>query len=264
MNKDEMSDDAQLDAFLRGESGLARRLQAMPQPSPSAELDAAILEKVRASMAPVVREAANDPGAPGARPARSLGLRWRVPAGIAAMVLVGLFARQSYETSVGAVQVSLPQQERAEAARVQERAVTPATPPPPAELSVSVPATPQAKPQRQKPASRARTPEPVVQADASPAVAAPAPPAPVAAPMAAPSNDSLYRMAPDPAPLRANLAEKGGLYTAAQWIARMETLVKEGEELAAAREWMMFRARYPEYAAPAGLEAKMKELAKSE
>ena len=272
MNKDEMSDDAQFDAqfdaLLRGEGDLARRLQAMPQPSPSAELDAAILEKVRASMAPVVREAANDPVAPGARPARGLGMRWRVPAGIAATVLVGLFARQSYDTSVGAVQVSVPQQERLEAAVAQESAapVVPpaapaartASPTPPAELTESVQMTPQPKPQPQKAAARARLPEPVVEADA-PVVAAPAP-----APIAAPSNDSLNRTAPDPAPLRAYLSDQAGLYTPAQWITRIETLVKEGEELAAAREWIKFRERYPDYAAPADLETKMKELTKSE
>ena len=276
MSKDEMSDDARFDAFLRGEGELARRLQAMPQPSPSAELDAAILGKVRASMAPVVREAANDPVAPGPRQ-RGLGLRWRVPAGIAATVLVGLFARQSYETRVSAVQVSLSPQERAEAAIARARAAPAATPAmrsapaartasptPPAELPVSAQATPRPQPQLQKPASRARAPEPVVREDASRAEAAPAPPASVPVPIAAPSNDSLERTAPDPAPVRANLAATGGLYTAAQWITRMETLVREGEELAAACEWIMFRQRYPEYAVPPGLAAKMRELTEPE
>lgn len=267
MSKDEMSDDARFDAFLRGEGELARRLQAMPQPSPSAELDAAILGKVGASMAPVAREAANDPVAPGPRQ-RGLGLRWRVPAGIAATVLVGLFARQSYETSVSAVQVSLSPQERAEAAIVHERHVPPPTPP--AELPISVQELPRPEPRPQKPAPRARAPEAVVQADAGPvAVPPPAPvmapaPAPAPAPIAASSNESSFRMAPSSALSKADLADTGGLYSAAHWITRMEALVKDGEELAAAREWISFRERYPDYAAPADLEAKMKELTKSE
>ena len=272
MNKDEMSDDAHFDAFLRGEGELARRLQAMPQPAPSAELDAAILEKVRASLVPVVpvvpvtpevRQAANDPVAPGPRLARGLGMRWRVPAGIAATVLVGLFARQSYETSLGAVQVSLPPQNRAEAAIVRESAVPP--PAPPAELPMSVQETPQPKPRPQTSAPRVRAPEAVVHADARAVVPPPAPaPASAPPPMAAPPDNSLYKTAPRSASLKANLADTGGLYTAGEWIARMETLVRNGEELAAAREWIIFRQRYPEYAVPADLEAKMKELAKSE
>jgi hypothetical protein len=100
VNKDDMNDDAQFDAFLNGEGDLARRLQALPQPGPSAALDAAILARARAAMAQDSRPAAaNDSGDGTLAPRRTpgMGWRWRIPAGIAASVLVGLFAHQTFQ-----------------------------------------------------------------------------------------------------------------------------------------------------------------------
>jgi hypothetical protein len=105
VNKDDMSDDAELDAFLKGDDALARRLQALPQAVPSAALDAAILQRARDLMAQehaqeTRPQAANDAGANTAAPRRAgLGWRWRVPAGIAATVLAGVFANQAFRAS---------------------------------------------------------------------------------------------------------------------------------------------------------------------
>ena len=102
MNKDDMSDDAEFDAFLKGEGDLARRLQGLAQPGPSAALDAAILSSARAAMAHDARPvAANDSGNGMPAPKRSAGLgwRWRIPAGIAATVLAGVFANQTFQSA---------------------------------------------------------------------------------------------------------------------------------------------------------------------
>lgn len=93
-------DDAQFDAFLKGEGDLSRQLQSLAQPSPSAALDVAILERARLAIAGQGREAANDPGAVQRNNpylARGLGMRWRVPAGIAAAVLAGLIGQQAFQ-----------------------------------------------------------------------------------------------------------------------------------------------------------------------
>ncbi len=96
-----MSDDAEFDAFLKGEGLLAHKLQSLPQASPSAALDDAILQRARALMAQEARPpAANDPGIATPAP-RMAGLswRWRLPAGIAATVLAGVFAHQAFQAS---------------------------------------------------------------------------------------------------------------------------------------------------------------------
>ena len=99
-----MSDDAEFDAFLKGEDALSRRLQALPAAAPGAALDAAILQRARELMAQESRpQAANDAGDGGANPLPPrlgrLGWRWRIPAGIAATVLAGVFANQAYQAS---------------------------------------------------------------------------------------------------------------------------------------------------------------------
>jgi hypothetical protein len=104
MNNDEM-DDAEFEAFLKGEGELSSRLQALAQPSPSAELDAAILARATVDAARHARPAAaNDAGEADA-PTPQLGRlswRWRVPAGIAATVLVGVVANQTWRANEAA------------------------------------------------------------------------------------------------------------------------------------------------------------------
>ena len=166
-----MSDDAEFEAFLKGEGELSRRLQALDQPSPSADLDAAILGRIRTSMEQQQREAANDPGAPasGPRIAPVMGMRWRVPVGIAASVLVGLFATQAYQSNTSSDLVTVREQERAaDAVMKEEQAAVP--PPAAAEEKRAAAIAPAAD------AANEAVPAPVVQAvPAVPAAPAEAP-----------------------------------------------------------------------------------------
>ncbi len=99
-SKDDISvDDKDFDAFLQHEGELAQLLKTLPQPMPSADLDAAILAAAKAeleknpapqSVVPIpVTSAANDAGSPAAARVRpGLIRRWRVPLGLAASLLV--------------------------------------------------------------------------------------------------------------------------------------------------------------------------------
>ena len=101
MNSEDMN-DAELDAFLKGEDALSGELQAMQQASPSAELDAAILGRAQAQMARDSRAAAANDASDGVAskaPLSRLGLRWRVPAGIAATLMAGVLAHQAWQAS---------------------------------------------------------------------------------------------------------------------------------------------------------------------
>jgi hypothetical protein len=192
-----MSDDAEFDAFLKGEGELSRRLQAMPQAEPSAALDAAILNRARLAMAqeshPV---AANDAGESTAAPrlAQPFGQRWRVPAGIAATLLAGVFANQAFQS-----------ERRQEAALVAEISapspvlIAPVPAAPPMMDSAASPA-PLPPPQEEErplagivtPPPPVALPEPVIAAkpqlaaQASERAAAPAAAPPAPAPAAAP------------------------------------------------------------------------------
>ena len=220
MNKDDMSDDAEFDAFLRGEGNLARDLQGLAQPTPSAALDAAILAQARAAMAQDSRRvAANDSGeatfAPAPRHARSLGWRWQIPAGIAATVLVGVFANQTFQSAGGLGEVAAPAAPMAESAAAlpPEAEVAPA----PAQEIQSVPAPAMAPEPVQevspKPASEAREQKRVAPAaplrrEETVAPPAPAPaPAPAApAPMAEEKADDFARKEQAAQPRKADAA----------------------------------------------------------
>ncbi|MBI1890499.1 MAG: hypothetical protein HYS18_07635 [Burkholderiales bacterium] len=87
--------DAEFDALLQGRGELADLLRAVPQPAPSAELDAAILARAEAALrAPDadVPKAANDPRMPGTSHAKrpNFVLRWKVPLALAATVILGV------------------------------------------------------------------------------------------------------------------------------------------------------------------------------
>lgn len=245
------AEDAELDAFLKGDGDLARRLQAMPQASPSAALDAAILGKVRHAMAPAVREAANDPGdAPAPQLARGLGLRWRVPAGIAATVLVGLFARQSFDTSVGNVQVPVMEAKpHAEVKIVAEDVAAPPPPPVPvpaqAEVSAQVAAPSPARPRAAMP--RKTQVEQAVAADMTPAPMAAAAPSPRENASNEVSRKAEFAQEPD---------------GASEALAQIERLLAEGDEAAARRSWTTFRERYPNHVVSPDLEVRMKALSR--
>ncbi|MBC7453511.1 MAG: hypothetical protein H7335_07355, partial [Massilia sp.] len=130
MSKDEMNDDAQFEAFLKGEGDLAHRLQAMAQPAPSPELDADIHARVGIAMARESAGAANDPGAAGPAPLLSAGsgVRWRLPAGLAATVLAGLFAAQAHRAGDTGALTGEPTAEKVAALSQAAAAPPPAAP----------------------------------------------------------------------------------------------------------------------------------------
>ncbi len=228
MNKDEMNDDAEFEAFLKGEGDLSHALQGMPQPSPSAALDAAILGRIRTSMEQQQGPAANDPGdaVPAPRLARGLGMRWRVPAGIAASALVGLFAVQAYQSDVSGDLVSAPAQERAaDAILAQESAQAPAAPAPAVEVpnvaapEASVDAA--AKPPASEPAAATARPRAetgraaaALRRKAAPEPAAPAPSFELAAPVPA-AQPAPAPAAAAPAPVVAQAADREAAVKAA-------------------------------------------------
>ncbi len=126
-----MSDDEEFEAFLRGDDALARRLQALDQPAPPPALDAAILARARTAMERERTPAANDdaPLASGPRQPKGMGWYWRVPAGIAATILVGVIARQSFESDPGTrvYEAAAVEAAAVEAAAVEAAAVEAAT-----------------------------------------------------------------------------------------------------------------------------------------
>ena len=195
-----MSDDAQFEAFLNGEGELAQGLQELAQPVPSAALDAAILASARAAMAQGPRPAAaNDSGDSAATPqlARSLGWRWRMPAGIAAAVLVGVFAKQAFEASDNLHQVAPPEPAQAEAVMASPPALEAEE-----DKRAAAPAPEAAPEPQQKPVAAAR---PVVKVKPPVAAAVPMPmPTPMPAPAPIVVQESEVSMpAPAPAPMQA-------------------------------------------------------------
>lgn len=286
MNKDDMSDDAEFDAFLKGEGELSRQLQAMPQASPSAELDAAILDRVKQDLARENRpQAANDAGddVPAPRLARGLGARWRIPAGIAATVLIGVMAKQSFESDTEGRFDALPQETVvAEAVIVPEPPATISAPPAVVAPEVKAPAAPE-------PAKRARAPRPpIVEVQAArdkyapaPASApvmeaapAPAPPAPAPEVAAVPPPPPAEQVAAAAVARKAvaddarerveitgsRIIQGYSQRSAENWIVEIEKLLKQERNAEALAEWKKFREAYPGQKVSPELEAKMDAL----
>ena len=90
--------DQEFEDFLLGQGDLASLLQSLPQPAPSAELDARILRDAEIALASKATanisdkhgaNAANDPAAqPGQRPPANFFSRWRYPLGLAATLVL--------------------------------------------------------------------------------------------------------------------------------------------------------------------------------
>lgn len=205
-----MSDDAEFDAFLKGEGDLSRSLQSMPQAGPSAALDAAILARARLAMEQESRPpAANDPGdaAPTPRLAPSFAQRWKIPMGIAASVLAGVFATQSFTvreepSAAMSTDVVVPAAPVSEPAPVME---APAAAPQARELATAPSHKPALEPVPERRAELARRTD-AGMADKRVASAPPPPPpqqAAVAADMAAKASPQFERYASAPQPVPA-------------------------------------------------------------
>ncbi len=271
-----MNDEAQFEAFLRGDDELARALQAMPQAEPSPELDAVIMQRVQLEHAQRSREAANDAHTE-IEPALSVGTgtRWRLPVGIAASVLVGVLATQMMESDrvrreavlAPAAEVALVEEARAPSME----AMTPPPPPPPETTVASRPAAPRAvSVVEAKKMDRQEAPPPAapqVQLAEAAAPGAPAAPAPAPVVASAAPEQALGRAAERsaaPAMQKVEVAgssirraETGG---AAAWLGRIDALLIEGKKAEALAEWEKFRAAHPDHAVPDALQAKIKAL----
>lgn len=276
MNSEDIN-DAELDAFLKGEDALSGELQAMQQASPSAELDAAVLGRAEAQMArdsrPAAANDASDGSGPKA-PLSRLGLRWRVPAGIAATVMAGVMAHQAWQASAdmdraGVMRIPAPAPQSVPATVEAEK---PALAPAPI-------AAPPAPPARNKqPAPRGSLPvlaAPPVEAYA-PEIAPPPPPLSYSSPpalAAAPASEtaSLARATSEASqkvavsgrrsrvePQQSSAAPAGqsgamavGAPDPAAWLAAIDELLKAGLRRDTLEEWDKFRAAYPDYPVPA-------------
>lgn len=192
-------DDAEFEAFLQGEGELARQLQRLPQPSPSAALDAAILAQAEAlakAEAPV-QQAANDASSGKiAKPSQPRFLmRWSTQLAMAACMVLAVLVTLRWQTEP-AVQAydATPQ-----AAPQAEPAVQPAAPI--AAPAASVEMEPQAKPELPRPKAAGHKAPPVTKS--TPEAKSPAPmnmqdmqvasaytPAPIPAPPPAPARQN--------------------------------------------------------------------------
>ncbi|AMP05635.1 hypothetical protein [Collimonas pratensis] len=95
-------DDAEFEAFLQGHGELARQLQGLPQPSPSAALDAAILAQAETLLktATPLPQAANDAlSGKAGKPAKPRFLmRWSTQLGMAACMVLAVLATLRWQT----------------------------------------------------------------------------------------------------------------------------------------------------------------------
>lgn len=271
--------DAEFDAFLRGDDSLARQLATLPQPQPSATLDAAILRHVQADLRRPV--ASNDAAQ------RSIVSRWSMPIALAASFVVTFSLLHEWDgyitdapAEVAAPVVAAPAAAPAAPAAAEPAAAAPAPPPPPSAIAAPEPSRP--APLR-KPASPAQT-APNQTPELSGALAA----APAAAQAEAPRADSdsaaeklslpLRRSAPAPAPpapvsihdarnmaprpvaadnVNADNAKtdsiKADSIKADNWLAVIDEMLNAGLLRDAREEWTRFRLAYPDYPVPPAL-----------
>ena len=199
-------DDAEFEAFLQGHGELARQLQGLPQPAPSAALDAAILAQAETLLKTEtpMPQAANDAlsGKP-AKPAKPQFLmRWSTQLGMAACMVLAVLATLRWQTEpVTQSYDTTPQAEPA--------------PPPPAPAAATAPSVKsvepvgpvekkvQEKPESARAKAAARSTPPVAKAAPeakSPAQAQDAQAAPVPTPAPAPFV-ARENYAASPAPL---------------------------------------------------------------
>lgn len=220
--------DDGLDAFLRGEDELARALQALPQPAPSAELTQKILADAQRALSQPV--AANDERLPGVnhRPPPGIFRRLRIPLAVAAsatlVVLIGLQWQQTPTESPQIVAQATPPVVKP----AVDPTVEPASPHSAPDASVPPQPTPptQAKPATPPPAMIAQTnPMPFGQGSV---IMRGLPP--------------LYPQPPEDATAEAQQAEA--------WLAKIEQLIAQEKPAEALSEWKQFRAAHPQFPIP--------------
>lgn len=286
MNNDDIDDD-QFDDFLNGKDALSRRLQALAQPSPDAALDAAILARAEQALAAQPRpaaanDAANDPAIP--HQIKPLSWRWRIPAAIAATVLVGVVARQSFDSSRD-LQFKQERMPETVEALIIETPTVAEQKAPPAEISVdamrapaSVAAPPPppaaAAPVMPAPVVELPAPTPPVNTEAAPVQLREAYSAPPAAGLARDSElavgrlkrqdeaDQKLQKSAEAPERRAALAAKPATAEGKAWLERIEALLKAGADKEALAEWNKFRSAHPDYPVADELAARLDALSR--
>ncbi|WP_442781724.1 hypothetical protein [Collimonas fungivorans] len=186
-------DDAEFEAFLQGHGELARQLQGLPQPSPSAGLDAAILAQAETLLktATPVQQAANDAlsGKPGQPAKPRFLMRWPTQLGMAACMVLAVLATLRWQTEPATQSYdTMPQAEPAPSSPAPAAATTPSVKP-----AEPVEKKAQAKPElaRQKVAASSTPPAAKATPEAKSLAQArdtQAPPAPAPAPIAGSEN----------------------------------------------------------------------------
>jgi len=233
---------------------LARRLAAMPQPEPSAELDAAIFAQVQKDLAPGP-DAANDPATEPAAEAPRPGLlrRYRAPLAFAAslagvMILLPVW-RTTRQKELVPVEVSIiPVETRmleAPSPNVESAA--------PSAVIADKKLDAMPAPKMEMPAS---PPPPPVPSPESAAAAAAAPefePRPAPAPAPAAESDLRARQAPVPGIAPSHESPK-------EWLQSIERLLDAGESGPAAEQWKRFRKAHPDYPVADTLAERLKAL----
>lgn len=279
-------DEDEFAAFLQGQGEMARRLRDLPQPEPSAALDAAILARIEADLArgaarlpDVVRHAANDASMPGAAAGIRPGFmsRWRMPLAMAASMVLALLLLLRQPSQQNPVQVIVAQ---APSAALPETQTTPPTPPstpaakpaaptiaakPPAASASKVASSPASVPHdTPAPENKGSDAAPdiqIAQADMPELRWRSVAPAPAATstmpPPAAARTEAATTPAPVPAPMSAVDTE-----TAKAWLALIDEMLKADLRQDALAEWEKFRKAYPHYPVPEKLAARIKALKK--
>ena len=233
------------------DADLARRLASLPQPEPSAELDAAIFAQIEKNLAPGPA-AANDPAVDAPRP--KIKHRYRAPLAFAASlagIAILLPVWRSYQhQELQPVEVRIVPEEM------------PASPVPMISRDEAAPYDIKREPAivAAKPAAPVPQVEMPMQAPEAPAAAAlpPPPPAPAPAPAAtprvpAPEVDELD--APRKAAARSLEAE-----SPKDWLQAIERMFDAGDTDSAAEQWKRFRKAHPDYPVPDSLASRLNAL----
>ena len=263
-------EDEEFAEFLQGKGELVRHLRALPQPRPSALLDAAILAEVEAGLARgaaclpesghhVANDAAYDASRPATAAPPGFMARWRMPMATAAsMILAASLLLERQASTPRAPLDTLP--ETADAMSRPPVAATAMAPALPALAPAPAPFIPARKITPTAPASEAdgaqRVAPPgmqVAQSDMLELWSKSAAPAPAAIGTAS---------APAPAARAPGSVPALDVDKAKAWLALIDEMLKADLHQDALNEWEKFRHAYPNYIIPKKFAAKMQALKK--
>lgn len=236
---------------------LSRRLAALPQPEPSAELDAAIFAQIQKDLAPGPA-AANDPAVEAPPP--KVKHRYRAPLAFAAS-LAGIailfpvwrsYQHQHLREEIQPVETKIVEAER------------PASPPMPAATDADTAHPADKKREAPVVAAKPSLPAPVaempIQAPEPAAAAAPPPPPPMPAPAPAAAPPAPKMEVDELDPPRKAAARVQDPVSPKEWLQSIERTLDAGDAESAAAQWKRFRKAHPDYPVPDILAGRLKAL----